>query len=104
MKDQDTKKLINDLIKIKKELQSVKRLYDLEDKITMELQRRGFTGAEKTDGTILTLKDNFKDKEGQPRNTGFRVAFVKRFEVIIKEPKEPKATKAQPGTAKKKGA
>jgi hypothetical protein len=30
------------------------------------------------------LKDNFVDRDGSPRNTGFKTCAIKRFEVVVK--------------------
>jgi len=36
------------------------------------------------DGATITLKDNFQDREGNPRNVAFKTAAVKRFEIQVK--------------------
>ncbi len=36
------------------------------------------------DGSMVMLKDNFEDRDGNPRNVAFKTAAVKRYEVVVK--------------------
>ncbi len=37
-----------------------------------------------TDGGVVTLRDNFCDRDGNPRNVAFKSAAIKRYEVVTK--------------------
>jgi len=65
-----------------------KALYAERD--TLESRVIGAVQASKTgalplgDGSTVTLKDNFQDREGNPRNTGFKCCAIKRFELEVR--------------------
>lgn len=77
MNTQNKLRKVLDLIS---ELDSRKALYDELDRLTLELQAEGFSH-ELLDGKVITLRDNFADK-----NTVFRVAGVKHYEIIVESP------------------
>lgn len=73
-----TKLLIERALKIQQELEHNKPLYKEMDEIIIQLAREGFTGADL--GNIqVELVDNFEEK-----NTCFKVAGVKRFDLKVK--------------------
>ncbi len=37
-----------------------------------------------SDGSQIVLRDNFQDRDGNPRNTGFKTCAIKRFEIQVK--------------------
>lgn len=64
------------------QLEAVKPLYAEQDALIAMLLEQGFKGATLSDGSTATLVDNFVDpKTGLARNTVFRPAGVKRFEI-----------------------
>lgn len=65
------------LLTLTEEITKLKALYEEYDLIVLRLHSLGFTEAE-CGGKTLTLQDNFKEK-----NTAYRVAFVKRFDVKV---------------------
>lgn len=70
------------VLEIQKELEVRKALYDELDRLTLELKAGGFVSAE-LEGLRLELIDNF----AEGKNTCFRPAGVKRFEIDV-EPLE----------------
>lgn len=78
-----TKNKVTELLKravdIQKQLDAVKKLYGEMDEITTQLVEGGFEMSELEQHKIM-LVDNFKTK-----NTVFKVAGVKRFELKIEE-------------------
>lgn len=72
------------LLEVHKELEARKVFYEEYDKLVAELRAEGFTH-EILEGFDMTLVDNFADK-----NTVFRPAGVKRFEITIKAQKPKK--------------
>lgn len=76
-----TESILLRLRELSAQISSVKPLYAESDALILELLRRSFKGAALPDGTTALLIDNFVDKDGAPRNTAFRPAGVKRFEV-----------------------
>jgi len=84
--NKNQEKLIKEILNLNEQLEIRKKLYETYDGLILELQESGFT-----EGVIgeldLSLKDNFLDKDGKERNTAFRIAFVKRFELSIKKKK-----------------
>ncbi len=92
---------INRVIEIQKELDKRKELYTELDRLTLELQQLGLTEVKVRDTSTLeeifvTIIDNFCE-----RNTVFRPAGVKRFEVSL-ETAEARA-KREARAAKKAG-
>jgi len=83
-KDQET--LLMQILDLNEQLEERKKLYETYDRLVMELQESGFTEGEVGE-LKLTLKDNFLDKDGNEKNTAYRIAFVKRFELSIKKRK-----------------
>lgn len=77
----ETKQILKRVIDIQRELDIRKALYDELDMLTEQLQAEGFEAAG-LDGLTIVLVDNFAEK-----NTVFRPAGVKRFEIKIKEAK-----------------
>lgn len=63
-------------------LANYKLLWAEFDEVVGELIDEGFVEAV-FNGEQFALKDNFLDKEGNPKNTVFRPAGVKRFELKI---------------------
>lgn len=82
------------ILSINAELEQRKALYAELDALVLELQAAGFKSAD-LEGMRLELVDNFADG----KNTVFRPAGVKRFEIDI-EPVE-KALKREAKNAKK---
>lgn len=74
----ETKQILKRVIDLQRELDVRKALYDELDMLTEQLQADGFQHAE-LDGLVIDLVDNFAD-----RNTVFRVAGVKHYEIKIK--------------------
>lgn len=70
------------VIELQAEIEVRKALYDELDKLTLELQAEGFKHAE-LEGLVVDLVDNFADG----RNTVFRPAGVKRFEMKVRKVK-----------------
>ena len=77
MSTQDKLRKVLDLMN---ELDARKALYDELDRLTLELQTEGFSH-ELIDGKVITLRDNFAEK-----NTVFRVAGVKHYEIVVESP------------------
>lgn len=73
--------LLKRIIEINEELELRKKLYEEYDKVVEELRKTGFKNAEFQD-LIFELVDNFEEK-----NTAWRMAAIKRFELKIKKPK-----------------
>lgn len=84
------------ILDIKKELDLRKALYEELDTLVLELQGAGFKQTD-LDGMRIELVDNFADG----KNTVFRPAGVKRFEIEV-EPIE-KAQKREAKALKKAG-
>lgn len=76
--NKQTKEILARVIEIQRELDIRKALYDELDMLTEQLVAEGFQ-AGGIDGSIITMVDNFADK-----NTVFRPAGVKRFELKVK--------------------
>ena len=70
------------VLELQRELDLRKELYSELDRLTLELQQEGFRSQE-VEGMLLELVDNFADG----KNTVFRPAGVKRFELKIKKVK-----------------
>lgn len=87
---------IKRVIEIQKELELRKALYDELDKLTLELKAGGFVSTD-IQGLHIELVDNF----AEGKNTCFRPAGVKRFEIEV-EPLE-KYQKRLEKKAKKAG-
>lgn len=81
MDSQHTAKLAR-VVELQAELDKRKELYAELDKLVLELQAEGFK-SETVDGMFCELVDNFADG----KNTVWRVAGVKHYEIKIKEPK-----------------
>ena len=73
------------ILEITKELEVRKELYAELDNIILQLQKSGFHAAD-INGMHLELVDNF----AEGKNTVFRPAGVKRFEVSVKPIKKAK--------------
>ena len=73
--------VLSRLLAIESELSAVKDLYSERDALTLDLMRMGFKGELMPDGTEVRLVDNYAEK-----NTAFRVAFIRRFEVEFIDP------------------
>lgn len=78
----DNEALLKRIIEVKKKLEEAKAFYQEMDKLTEEFIRLELKMV-KVDDVILALKDNFVDKDGNVKNTVFRPAAVKRFEIDI---------------------
>ena len=85
------------ILDIQAELDARKALYEELDNLVLELRAAGFTSTD-LNGMRMELVDNF----AEGKNTVFRPAGVKRFEMDI-EPTE-KALKREAKAAKKAGA
>lgn len=70
------------VLELQAEIELRKALYDELDKLTLELLEDGFRDAT-LDGITLELVDNF----AAGKNTVFRPAGVKRFEIKVKKVK-----------------
>lgn len=76
--------LCKQALQLLEQLESVKPLYADLDTIIMRLHELGFESAECLDGETLELVSNFIDpKTGAARNTVFRPAGVKQFELKL---------------------
>jgi hypothetical protein len=75
---QATKKLIERALKIQQSLEQNKPLYQELDEIVLKLANEGFT-SDKFENVEVEIVDNFASK-----NTCFKVAGVKRFELKVK--------------------
>ncbi len=69
------------LMELERLIEEHKALYAERDALTLLLVREGFKDAE-YEGKTFVLTDTFADS-----NVGYRVAFVRRFEVKIKDKK-----------------
>lgn len=67
------------VLDIQRELDLRKELYEELDRLALELLKDGFQSAQ-LDGFMLTLVDNFREK-----NTVFRTAGVKQYEIRVKK-------------------
>jgi hypothetical protein len=56
----------------------------LETSLINQIQRSRGGEIRLPNDRILTLKDNFLDRDGLPRNVAFKTAAVKRFEIMIR--------------------
>jgi hypothetical protein len=91
MNDQDqtsTQARLARIIEIQRELDIRKELYAELDRITLELVESGFASAE-LEGLQIDLVDNF----AEGKNTVFRPAGVKRFELKVSDPSKPKRSR-----------
>lgn len=86
--EQNNNDKLSRVLEIQRELDIRKELYAELDRITLELQESGFASAE-LDGLRIDLVDNFS--EG--KNTVFRPAGVKRFEIKVSDPNKKPKTK-----------
>lgn len=93
----DQNQKLKRVIDIVKELEVRKELYAELDRLTLELQAESFT-ATTLDGMFIELVDNFADG----KNTVFRPAGVKRFEMSVED--EAKRAARDAKRAKKAGA
>lgn len=74
--------LMKRLIKLQKKIEEVKPVYEEIDQITMHIAKAKKSGdvVYSNDRVEYRLQDNFSNK-----NTAFRVAAVKRFEIVEKK-------------------
>lgn len=72
---------------LQERIASVKPLYSELDALVLELVRRGWRESALANSIEARLVDNFVDpKTGAPKNTVFRPAGVKRFELDFTDP------------------
>lgn len=72
---------------LQERIASVKPLYAEHEAVVLELVRRGWRESALANSIEARLVDNFVDaKSGLPRNTVFRPAGVKRFELDFTDP------------------
>jgi CO dehydrogenase/acetyl-CoA synthase beta subunit len=83
-REEQIRKALARLIDIDKTLEEAKKLYDERDALTLALRDLAFAETVH-EGKRFTLCDNFAQK-----NVCYRMAFVRRWEVKIKEVKEAK--------------
>ncbi len=79
----NTAEILIRLIELEEKFKELKALYGEYDKLVLSLKQAGFTSAEQG-GKSFTLIDNYI-KEGEEVNTGYRVAFIKHYEIKIKD-------------------
>lgn len=93
--------IINRIEEVKSEIEKMSSLYEELDKLTMQLNGSVAVGEEllTKNGNTIILKDNFQDK-----NTVFRPAAVKRFEVELLTPEELQKQKDKEAKKAKKAA
>jgi hypothetical protein len=72
------------VLELTEALEARKALYDELDKLTLELQSEGFVQA-LVDGNLITMQDNFSEK-----NVQWRMAAVRRYEIKIQNEKKRK--------------
>lgn len=77
-------RLLEALEQCEEKIEASKVLYAERDALTLRLRDLGLTSLEHG-GKTYSLKDNFAKG-----NTAYRVAFIRHFEVVIKEVKEKK--------------
>lgn len=83
MNNKEKQMLAKRIIEVKKKLEEAKGFYQEMDTLTEQFIKLDLKMMQVEDGPILALKDNFLDKDGSPKNTVFRPAAVKRFEIDI---------------------
>lgn len=93
----DQNQKLNRVLGIVRELEVRKELYAELDRLTLELQSEQFHSTT-LNGMFIELVDNFADG----KNTCFRPAGVKRFEMCVEDAEKHAAREAK--RAKKAGA
>ena len=73
------KALLRKLLAIQEELANIKTLYREQDAIIDQLIEIGFKHG-KVDNYIVTLKDNYADK-----NTAFKATAFRRYEISVEQ-------------------
>lgn len=79
IKYEDVRYLLSELKEIEKRIDESKVLYVKRDELTLQLQKLGFVKLEH-EGVRYELTDNFASS-----NVAYRAAFVRRYELKIKE-------------------
>lgn len=80
------------LLAINAELEVRKLLYEEYDRLIMELVEDGFTH-ETFRELEIEIVDNFLDKDGHVKNTGWTAAAVKRYCLKVTDPAAPRRKK-----------
>jgi hypothetical protein len=85
MTDEKLAQLFSAYLIVTEEIGRLKALYEQQDEIVLALKDLGFRETDYGDKSY-TLIDNFADR----KNTAYRIAFVKRYELKVAKKKEGK--------------